>query len=180
MTLIREVCHHPGCKELQVSCDNNYRGTGRPFYRKWCHKHHMEMKAKSAGLSVSEYHYRCNENTAKRAGYVSVTEYLNSKHPYRKHRKEHCENRDGRLGFKCNYEIHHSSQLDTDHIDGNPDNNQEQNLQTLCKNCHIYKTHVYKDYATPGRKSLTQSKPLISKKTKTSRKSITYKRVVSA
>ncbi len=154
MTLIREVCHHPGCEELQIVCSNNYQGTGRPFYRKWCRKHYEGLKAKNAGLTTNEYKARCNKNTAKKAGYDSVTEYKNSKHPYRKHRKDHCENRDGRLGYKCNYKIRHTSQLQVDHVDGNPKNNKVKNLQTLCANCHTFKTHVHKDYATPGRKIL--------------------------
>lgn len=173
MTLIREVCHHPGCTELQVASDYNYRGTGQPFYRKWCWGHHLEMKAKKAGLSVTayrtrtirnmaekagitvaEYYAKKAEKVAKNAGYDSVTEYKNSKHPYRKHRKDHCENRDGRLGYKCNYKIRHTAQLQVDHVDGNPRNNKVKNLQTLCANCHTYKTHVHRDYATPGRKIL--------------------------
>ena len=85
---------------------------------------------------------------------MTVVDYVNSKHPYRKHRKEYCENRDKRLGFKCNYKIRFSGQLQVDHINGKPDDDRPKNLQTLCANCHIYKTNMKKDYATPGRKTL--------------------------
>ena len=49
-------------------------------------------------------------------------------------------------------------QLEVDHINGNPEDDREKNLQTLCNNCHAYKTHAFKDYATPGRKTLKESK----------------------
>jgi hypothetical protein len=45
-------------------------------------------------------------------------------------------------GYQCN------------HIDGNPSNNEGENLQTLCGCCHTYKTLTEKDYLTPGRKAL--------------------------
>jgi 5-methylcytosine-specific restriction endonuclease McrA len=40
----------------------------------------------------------------------------------------------------------HSCQLDVDHIDGDHDNNDPENLQTLCANCHRLKTQIQKDY----------------------------------
>ena len=46
------------------------------------------------------------------------------------------------------------AQLEVDHIDGNPSNNDESNCQTLCGCCHTYKTMMNEDYKTPGRKSL--------------------------
>jgi 5-methylcytosine-specific restriction endonuclease McrA len=36
-------------------------------------------------------------------------------------------------------------QLDVDHIDGNHLNNSQENLQTLCANCHRLKTFLNKD-----------------------------------
>ena len=65
---------------------------------------------------------------------------------YRKYRKDYCENIDGRLGFKCDYKIQWEGQLDVDHIDGNHNNNEESNLQTLCKNCHALKTNINEDW----------------------------------
>ena len=71
---------------------------------------------------------------------------------YRIHRKKYCENKDGRLGFKCKYKIQIEAQLQVDHMNGNPTDHREENLQTLCANCHVYKTLFNKDYESPGRK----------------------------
>jgi 5-methylcytosine-specific restriction endonuclease McrA len=85
---------------------------------------------------------------------MTETEYKNQYHPYLKHRRDFCENRDGRLGYRCRYKIRHSAQLQVDHINGNPRDNSVTNLQTLCANCHVFKTHANQDYRTPGRKTL--------------------------
>ena len=74
---------------------------------------------------------------------------------YKIHRKEYCENIDGRLGFNCTTTIiDYEWQLDIDHKDGDPSNNVIENLQTLCKCCHAIKTKTERDYMTPGRKTL--------------------------
>ena len=74
---------------------------------------------------------------------------------YKRHRKQYCENVDGRLGFTCTTTIVDAEwQLDADHIDGNPSNNSKSNIQTLCKCCHVIKTKQEQDYLTPGRKTL--------------------------
>jgi len=141
MSLVRQECQHPGCNELQTSSDNNYRGQpGVKYYRKWCQKHYEDKKVKNAGFNT-------------------LTEYVNSTHPYRKYRKNYCENVDGRLGFKCIYpkkpfkEV--TALLQVDHKDGDPNNNEPKNLQTFCPNCHTYKTHINGDIHTPGRKKLS-------------------------
>lgn len=161
----RPRCSHRGCND-SAQHTGNYRKDGTPCFRKLCSKHHSKKTAKRHGMSslaevvasnrgmtVSQYQREVVKRAAKRAG-LSVADYLNQNHPYRKHRKEYCENRDGRLGYKCRYKIRISAQLEVDHINGNPKDNREENLQTLCNNCHCYKTHMNKDYATPGRKSL--------------------------
>ena len=61
-------------------------------------------------------------------------------------KKDYCENRDGRLGFECTATIMGYLQLDMDHIDGNHYNNTPENIQTLCKNCHSWKSHVNEDH----------------------------------
>lgn len=53
---------------------------------------------------------------------------------YLKFRKDFCE--------MCGFIPKNMCQLDVDHIDGNHTNNAENNLQTLCANCHRYKTHI--------------------------------------
>jgi hypothetical protein len=84
--------------------------------------------------------------------------HLQVYHPYLKHRKAYCENakgdKAGWLGYKCTTTIVHTMQLDVDHLDGNPANNDPDNLLTLCKCCHAIKTNMFSDYATKGRKQL--------------------------
>lgn len=61
-------------------------------------------------------------------------EILNGKSlEYTKHKKTFCEN--------CGFIPIDKCQLDVDHIDGNHSNNNLENLQTLCANCHRLKTH---------------------------------------
>jgi hypothetical protein len=101
-----------------------------------------------------DYAKHLNHQLALENGFKNYLDYTNSKHPYRKHRKDYCENIDGRLGIPCTTTISILAQLDVDHIDGNARNNKLENLQTLCKCCHTYKTLKEKDYSTPGRKTL--------------------------
>jgi hypothetical protein len=138
-------CDIPNCdKEAQ---NINTALNPKPRKSKWvaeefggdgyvCTKHHMTKIA--------------NNN-----GFEKVNSFVVSKHPYKKYRKDFCENIDGRLGFKCTTTIIDPEwQLDTDHINGDPSENREENLQTLCKCCHSIKTRDSKDYASPGRKAL--------------------------
>lgn len=125
--------------------------------------------------NYAEYVYDKNLREAKEKGYPSVTAMRNSKHPYRKFRKNYCENIDERLGFPCTYtppppelileayenghlkENYYEAWLDVDHKDGNPFNNTEENVQTLCKNCHNWKTLKDGDNLTAGRKTLRKA-----------------------
>lgn len=56
---------------------------------------------------------------------------------YRVYKKDSCEN--------CGFIPEDRCQLDVDHIDGNHYNNNSENLQTLCANCHRLKTKTNKD-----------------------------------
>jgi hypothetical protein len=58
------------------------------------------------------------------------------------------------LGYKCTTTIVWDGMLDVDHKNGDPTDNRPENLQTLCKCCHAYKTWKFGDAKTPGRKTL--------------------------
>ena len=47
---------------------------------------------------------------------------------------------------ECGFVPMHSCQLDVDHKDGDRSNNDPNNLQTLCANCHRLKTFLSKDW----------------------------------
>jgi len=98
------------------------------------------VRIKSRGTSLKkngDRKYRCRTSFMK---YKS-----NNKKVYRKHKKDRCES--------CGFIPVSSVQLDVDHIDGNNKNNNLDNLQTLCANCHRLKTFLNNDYikkeATP-------------------------------
>lgn len=58
------------------------------------------------------------------------------------YKKTYCENNDSHLGFVCTTTIHYPGVLELDHIDGNHFNNIPSNVETLCKVCHAYKSHI--------------------------------------
>jgi hypothetical protein len=94
---------------------------------------------------------------AKCAKHHSIAYSLNG-WDYKQHRKDYCENTDGRLGFTCTSTIVDAEwQLDADHINGVPTDNRPENIQTLCKCCHAIKTRDEKDYLTAGRKTLKRA-----------------------
>lgn len=171
------LCQVPGCCNIA----QNIKSNASPYYRraKWvlsefnvspgfvCGKHHSRNIAKNRGLSNMAEVVAVNAGfanlaehqlfQAKENGWDTWTQFQNSLHPYRWYLNEQptCENVDSRLGFKCTTTTFPGlGMLDVDHRDGIPTHNDRDNLQTLCKCCHAYKTHMYKDYATPGRKAL--------------------------
>lgn len=52
----------------------------------------------------------------------------------------------GDICDKCGFKAENPVQLDVDHKDNNPANNDPSNLWTLCKNCHVLKTKVNRDW----------------------------------
>lgn len=130
---IRPKCQVPGCNKLA----QNTNTTKNPRWRKssW-----VTEKYNVEGYVCSKHH---------------SIKYKMGDWSYKIHRKTYCENIDGRLGYKCTTTIVDPEwQLDADHIDGNPTNNDAKNIQTLCKCCHAIKTRDEKDYLTDGRKTL--------------------------
>ena len=109
-------------------------------------------------LNHAKYEYQYDDSTWKwrvRHGKIICTAHQRkSWHPYLQYRKDYCENVSGFLGFKCTTNLAWNGMLDVDHKNGNPGDNRKRNLQTLCKCCHAYKTHMNKDAQTPGRTAL--------------------------
>ena len=85
------------------------------------------------------WHIRCSKH--HRALYQNKNGY----NDYKGHKKEYCENLDGRLSFKCTTTILIPDQLEVDHIDGDKSNDNPLNFQTLCSCCHRYKTKINGD-----------------------------------
>ena len=127
----RPVCEVPGCGKLAHNV-----GHGRYRKASWV----REEFGVENGWVCGKHHFK-NYGIG---GWI-----------YKQFRKAFCENIDGRLGFKCTTTIIDPEwQLDADHKDGNPSNNVKENIQTLCKCCHVIKTKINMDYATAGRKTL--------------------------
>ena len=74
-----------------------------------------------------------------RCGTTHKANNMRFSYPYRQHKKDSCE--------RCGFIAVHPCQLDVDHIDGDNKNNELSNLQTLCANCHRYKTFMNQDGA---------------------------------
>lgn len=69
--------------------------------------------------------------------------------------KDYCENTRGILGYVCDFTIpldeNSKGILTKEHWDGDPFNEDPNNLNTLCANCAQYKTNKFGDWGTPGR-----------------------------
>jgi len=61
-------------------------------------------------------------------------------------KRDHCENVDGRLGYVCSAHIPYPGALELDHRNGDRLDNVPDNIQTLCKVCHSYKSHISRDF----------------------------------
>jgi len=69
------------------------------------------------------------------------------------HKKQFCENHDAHLGWKCPVpkiswlRLGMLQSLDLEHVDGNHDNNDPENVKTICKLCHAKKSMKYGDFS---------------------------------
>ena len=57
-----------------------------------------------------------------------------------------CANIDAHYGFVCTASILYSEQLDINHIDSDRHNNNPENLECLCRNCHAVVTTQNQHY----------------------------------
>lgn len=156
-------CETAGCRNPKNVLDWHWT-SGKPVYRPVCQECHKATTVERYATKTGADWVRTIEDViAHKAGFTSSADYLNSRHPYRKYRKDYCENKDGRLGYPCTTTIPKLPTgklflglLDVDHIDENPGNNSPKNLQTLCRCCHAYKSHrfVLEHGQTAGRKTL--------------------------
>ena len=155
-SMIHPRCSEPGCSNERAVQDWHWT-SGEPVYRTVCSQCHQQRTAKRyAEKTGADWIRNIDDVVAHKAGFTSHADYVNSRHPYRQYRKDHCENQDGRLGFVCTTTIAWSGMLDVDHIDENPSNDNPSNFQTLCKCCHAYKGNQFvKEHGrTPGRITL--------------------------
>jgi hypothetical protein len=74
----------------------------------------------------------------RRCGLCHKAKYNMLNLAYTLAKKEVCE--------LCGFKPINKCQLDVDHIDGNRQNNSDDNLQTLCANCHRLKTYLNADW----------------------------------
>jgi hypothetical protein len=120
----RPTCCNIGCDKL---ChQSGSLAGGRKIYRPYCERCHHAL-------------------SGKRTYAEGVTPI----------KKNYCENQDGRLGFTCyagDTEMP-SCMLDLDHKSGNHYDNNPDNLQTLCKCCHAYKSKMCGDTSNPKKYS---------------------------
>ena len=154
-------CTLDGCDTNAQFVGNYLRETGFPIFRKYCGKHH-ERRRKVYQKKMETYDGRtaptclspgCRKKCTM-LGTDEQGEFTYSRccvdhgfsKPYLVHRKDYCENTDGRLGFKCTTTILDMRwQLEVDHMDENHSNNDEENLQTFCACCHRMKTKYYRE-----------------------------------
>lgn len=120
------TCTVPGCTNPKMF--NGYQKiSGRPTYKSRCQPHHVQHFAEKKGMKT--------------------TEWVKSFHPYHRYRKNYCENAKGThagwLGVPCSIVEFDEIFLQIDHLDGDHNNNDPENLMTLCPTCHMVKTWIF-------------------------------------
>jgi 5-methylcytosine-specific restriction endonuclease McrA len=118
---MRKICQTVDCKNLAKP--NGYKKNGDRKYYKWCSSCCKKRYKDSYKLpKEKEALAHVLKKQREYGGYIKL--------PY-------CE--------ICGFKPDHYCQLDVDHKDGNHRNNDQDNLQTLCANCHRLKTWKNKD-----------------------------------
>lgn len=159
-----QTCQTRGCNSKASVQGGERQGY---YWQMWCGTCFKKDRARRRGITLKEY----QNSLAKENGYLSHGDRARQSHKYLKYRKDYCENIDSRLGFKCTTQIINpqthpevfknsnvdpswNQQLQVDHKNGDPSDNSESNIQTLCVCCHMIKTALNEDYRSPGRKAL--------------------------
>jgi len=102
-----------------------------------------ENRADNSGYG--RYHLRCSSH---HKGKYKMNDWI-----YKQHRKDFCENIDGRLGYTCTTTIVAPNwQLEVDHINGDGEDHRIENLQTFCACCHRYKTMLNEENLSPEKR----------------------------
>jgi 5-methylcytosine-specific restriction endonuclease McrA len=105
------------------------------------------------GLLDDPLHGRCACGNKLERGGKSCWSCRRYRH--RRFPKDHC-------CAACGFVAEWAGQLDMDHIDGDRLNNVEENLQTLCANCHRLKTYVKRDHLKQDKPEPLRAKDAIS------------------
>lgn len=104
--------------------------------------------------NIREVCVSCNKNLQKRIGSTNLYKPICSQCDKRRYGYKY-KNRVQVKGYRkyktnicsmCSFTSDYSCQFDVDHIDGNHQNDNVTNLQTLCANCHRLKTYINKDW----------------------------------
>ena len=93
-----------------------------------CNTNKQHVKGRSLQTGEKVYGSKCS------GCYKKLRGLFKGKYKYRKYKKDICE--------YCGFIPINKCQLDVDHIDNNHKNNELNNLQTLCANCHRLKTFI--------------------------------------
>ncbi len=138
----------PNIQGICVRCQTNPQSSkGNGIYRALCNSCHTERFPNTAKYR-REYVAKRRENEE----YVLREKDHRQRVGYKAYKKDHCE--------CCGFIAEESCQLDVDHIDGNIENNNLNNYQTLCANCHRLKT--YKERNFKKKKILDESKDCVT------------------
>lgn len=147
-----------GCNSIKENNDRIAKENGFSSHKSYTAHLNLQIALENGFKTYRAYRDHLNLQLALDNGFSNYTDYANSKHVWRQHRMDYCENIDGRLGEPCTSTILLSGQLEVDHIFPKSraarlgwteeQINHPSNLQTLCRNCHAYKTITNRDRST--------------------------------
>ena len=133
--VVRKICKVCNTRLGTKSYKKRVDGSKYIYYRSKCQTCQQKNKEKYA----FDNRLRCKDRYLKKGyDYSNNIESKKKSRVWINYKKSICE--------KCGFIPEHSCQLDVDHIDGNKQNNDPSNFQTLCSNCHRLKTHINNEY----------------------------------